>query len=117
MRLPIQGCYAAGAMGSRGRGRDRSRCSCDAVARDLAALLALRAALPPLAAPDTALRGPWVGDRCGHDMDVQGPGRRGTGAPGLRTTLVGGASVPRAYAGRRGRVVLRGVSFGMGRGT
>src|SRR5215217_5528841 len=104
-------------VGNRGRGRTRSRCSRDGGARDLSALLALLASLPPLAAPDTALRGPGIGVRGGHDLDIQGPRRRGTGAPGLRTPLVGCAGISRVYAGRGGRVVLRGVSFGMGRGT
>src|SRR5918997_5419619 len=59
------------AAGNGGRGRVRSRCSRDGVAGDLAALLALRASLPPLAAPDTALRGSGVGAAGGHDLDVQ----------------------------------------------
>src|SRR5688572_22767547 len=46
--------------GSRGRGRVRSRCSRDGAVGDLSALLALRASIPPLDTPDTALRGPRV---------------------------------------------------------
>jgi hypothetical protein len=48
------------AAGNGGRGGVRSRCSRDGAAGDLSALLALRASIPPLDTPDTALRGPRV---------------------------------------------------------